>query len=70
MIMMAMGKTLIMGDASKCKVKEKVLEPKPNAGEKNAQKDEECVSNMEQDVVTSYTKDTPFIARQKLSRLK
>ena len=45
-IMMAIGKTPIVSDALKCKGKEKVLEPRLNAKEKNAQKIKKCVDNM------------------------
>ena len=57
-IMMAMGKTLIVGCASEYKGKDKVPKPKPNMRDKNAQKDEECVNNM----VASYIKEVAFIA--------
>ena len=46
-IMMALGKSPQEGGASKCKGKEKVLEPKPDAGERNAQKVDEFISKME-----------------------
>ena len=35
-IMMAMGKTPILGDTLECKRKEKVLEPNPGVGKRNA----------------------------------
>ena len=49
--------------ASKCKGKEKVPEPRLNARERNAQKDEEDVDHMEHDVVASYTKDASLVTK-------
>ena len=68
--MMAIEKILMMGSVSECKWKWKVPKLRLDVGEKNAQKDEECISNMEQDVVAFYVKDVFFFSRGRLSGLK
>ena len=62
-IMMALEKSLLHGSALKHKGEMKVPKPRPNAREKIAQKIEEFISNMEQDVATSYIEDVTFVSR-------
>ena len=68
-IMMALGKGLLEGGSSERKDKEKVLKPKPDAKERNAQKTE-VVGKMEQNVVASYTEEASLVARWKLCGLR
>ena len=50
-IMMAIGKTPILGSVSKCNRKAIVCKLELDAGKKNAKKIKEYVGNMEQDFV-------------------
>ena len=69
-IMIGLGKSPQEGGTSERKGKEKVLKPRLDAGEKNAQKIEEFVGNKEQEFMALYIEDAAFVARRKLNGLK